>query len=441
MEDGGDDVAGDDGALGGEAADGVALPHDSAPLDAAAGEGAGEAAGPVIAAAGGVDLGGAAKLGERGDERVAEEPAVVEVFHEGGVGLVVHRADDVLHPFDRGEGLGAVDVPGDLVEDGEEGVDGDEPDARFDEAAGEEAALPEAIHPVAFADGGRLLGEVKGGAGLGAGHHPVGGLEGVVEEAGVFAGLELPHGGFDDVAHLPAAVEAGDADLVGREEVGDLEIGLGGIGHEGERVVGFAEEATGLTVGEIAAAAAHELGENDERREVGAAAEEVRGDGAGVGGIDPAGEAAAGLHHLPAGVVDGGPVVVAGADKGELVGDGGMAGEEFGDFEGVGLRADRLEGAADLGCRFRLHVPEVEVARGPEVEDHDAGAFFMAGANLPFRGGAGELWQGEADAREGADMEKIAPGGAVAEVCPVRDAKLEHRECLPGVVGVAGEPA
>ena len=205
--------------------------------------------------------------------------------------------------------------------------------------------------------------------------------------------------------------------------------------------MGFAEEATGLTVGEIAAAAAHELGENDERREVGAAAEEVRGDGAGVGGIDPAGEAAAGLHHLPAGVVDGGPVVVAGADKGELVGDGGMAGEEFGDFEGVGLRADRLEGAADLGCRFRLHVPEVEVARGPEVEDHDAGAFFMAGANLPFRGGAGELWQGEADAREGADMEKIAPGGAVAEVCPVRDAKLEHRECLPGVVGVAGEPA
>ena len=334
-----------------------------------------------------------------------------------------------------------MDVPGDLVEDGEEGVDGHEPDARFDEAAGEEATLPEAVHPVAFADGDRLLGEIEGGAGLGAGHHPIGGLEGIVEEAGIFAGLELAHGGFDDVAHLAAAIEAGDADLIGGEEVGDFEIGLGGIGHEGERVVGFAKEAAGLTVGEVAATAPHELGEDDERGEVGAAAEEVGGDSAGVGGIDAAGEAAAGLHHLPAGVVDGGAVVVAGANEGELVGDGGVAGEELRDLEGVGLRADRLERAADFGCRLRLHVPEVEVAGGPEVEDHDAGALLMAGAEPPLGRGAHHLRQGEADRGQGPDMEEVAAGGAAAEACPVRHTKLEHRDRLPGVGGVGGEPA
>jgi hypothetical protein len=65
----------------------------------------------------------------------------------------------------------------------------------------------------------------------------------------------------------------------------------------------------------------------------------------------------------------------------------------------------------------------------------------MAGTNAPLGRGPHQLRQGEADAREGADMEKIATGGAVAEACPVRDAKLEHRDGLPGVVGVAGKPA
>src|SRR3712207_7957272 len=49
----------------------------------------------------------------------------------------------LLHAGDGGEGLAAVDVPGDLVEDGDEGVDGDEADAGLDEAAGQEARSEE----------------------------------------------------------------------------------------------------------------------------------------------------------------------------------------------------------------------------------------------------------------------------------------------------------
>ena len=67
----------------------------------------------------------------------------------------------------------------------------------------------------------------------------------------------------------------------------------------------------------------------------------------------------------------------------------------------------------------------------------------MAGTNAPFGLGPHQLRQGEADARQSADMEKIASGSAAAEACPVLDAKLKHRDRLPGVVGVvgvAGEP-
>ena len=167
------------------------MPTDAAALDAAAGEVAGEALGPVVAAAGGVDARSAAELGEVADERAFEHAALGEVFDEGGVGLVVHRGDDVFHALDRGEGFAAVDVPGDFVEHGEEGVDGDKSHACFDEATGEEAALAEAVHAVALADRFGLFLEVKCRAGFFAGHHAIGGLKVFVHQLGVGARFEL----------------------------------------------------------------------------------------------------------------------------------------------------------------------------------------------------------------------------------------------------------
>src|SRR5579885_1783091 len=139
-------------AFDGVSADFVALADNASALHAAAGKINGPALRPVVASAGGVDLGGAAKFGEVANHGVAEHAALGEVLDEGAVALIVHGRDEVFHAGDGGEGFGAVDVPGDFVEDGDEGVDGDETHAGLDQTAGQEAALAEARHAVAFAD-------------------------------------------------------------------------------------------------------------------------------------------------------------------------------------------------------------------------------------------------------------------------------------------------
>lgn len=55
----------------------------------------------------------------------------------------------------------------------------------------------------------------------------------------------------------------------------------------------------------------------------------------------------------------------------------------------------------------------------------------MTGANPPLGCGTHHLREGEADGREGADVEKIAPGAAITEACPMWDAKLEHGTISP----------
>ena len=62
-----------------------------------------------------------------------------------------------------------MDVPRDLIEDGEERVDCHKPDPAFHEPAGQETALAEAVHSVALPDRGGLLRKVERRAGLLAG--------------------------------------------------------------------------------------------------------------------------------------------------------------------------------------------------------------------------------------------------------------------------------
>ena len=174
------------------------------------------------------------------------------------------------------------------------------------------------------------------------------------------------------LAQLAAALEPRLADLRRRQQVGHLEVRLRRIGHQHERIVRLAEEAGVLAVRQVAAGAAHRLGQDHVRRQIGLAARAGTQRAAGVRRVDAAGEQPAGLHHLVAGVVHGGGRVVAAADERELVGDASRAAGRFRRSRMPGdVGVDRLERPADLGRGVGLHVPGVDLAGRAEVEDHD----------------------------------------------------------------------
>lgn len=408
LVDGGDDFTRGDGALGGVAADVVGLADDFAAFDATTGEVHGPAVWPMVAATGRIDLGRAAEFGEAGDHGVVEHAALEEILDEGAVALVIHRRDDVAHAFDAGEGLGAVDVPGDLAKHGDEGVHGDEAHATLNEATGEQAALSKAVQPVAFAHFERLLGEIEGFAGLRAGHDAVGGLEIRVHELRLLAVFEIPHAAVHQLAELLATFEAHFADFLRREQIGHFEVLFGRIRVQDEGIIRLAEEARVLTVRHVATGGAHRLGENDVGRQIAAAALEELQSTADVRGIHATGEKTARLHHLVPGVMHGSRSVVAGAHEAELVRDLRVHRQDLGDLEGIALRADRLERAANLARRIRLHVPEVLLARRTEVEDHDASLVALFGVHFAFRPQFGETGHREADGAQSTGGDEIA---------------------------------
>lgn len=127
---------------------------DVAALHAASGEGDAEHFWPVVAAAGGVDLGRATKLGVDHDECGIEQPAFVEIADEGRVGFV-----EIGHL----ESVGALDIV--VVIPAAVGK-GDETDTGFDEAAREKHALAGGVATVVIADFLWLGLDVERGAGL-----------------------------------------------------------------------------------------------------------------------------------------------------------------------------------------------------------------------------------------------------------------------------------
>ncbi len=354
-------------------------------------------------------------------------PRCAEVFEERGVGLVVHRADDVAHALDRGERLRAVDVPGDLVEHGQEGVDRDEPHAALDQPPREQAALAEPRHAVALAGDGRFSGEVERLARLRAGHQPEGRLEVAVQERSVFGRFERGDGVVDELADLATAVEPDGADLLGRQQVGHPEIGLRRIGVERERVVGFAEEAAGLAVGQVAAAATHQLGQHDERRQVGLAAAQVGDRRADVRRIDAAGEQPARLHHLPAGVVHRRAAVMNRPHQRELVGDRGHAeagsrrAGSPGEAVETGLNGPRISAGASGFMSQRsmlLGAPRLKIMMQARSSS--------PGLTRPGRLGGEPLRQAEADRPERACLQEVAATDPVARECLAFPVDFEH---------------
>ena len=403
-----------DGTFDWISADFVAFADDATTFDAAAGEGDGPALRPVIASASGIDFWGAAKFGKAGYESGVERAALEEVFKKRAVALIVHRCDNVFHAFDGGERLGAMNVPGDFVEDGNERVDGDETNTGFNKATRQQTALTEAGHAVALANFLGLFGEIESFASFFAGHQAVGGGEISVHELGAGAGFEIFDDAIDDLAEFAPALETDFADFRRRKQIGDFEIFLGWIGVQDERVVGFAQKTGVLAMRHVAAGRAHGFGKNDVCREFVATAFKKFERASGMRGVDAAGEKPAGLHHLMASIVDCGSGVITGADEREFVGEFGVERKDF-RYLNVGIVGfDRLEGPADFGRRIRLHVESIDLAGCAEIEDQDAGFIVLTGSRSAERLERREFRKAQAEGSERADLEEVAAGDAVA---------------------------
>jgi hypothetical protein len=79
--------------------------------------------------------------------------------------------------------------------------------------------------------------------------------------------------------------------------------------------MGFAQKTARLAVWQVTTAAAHEFWKNNERGQVSFFAKEMAHDGTHVRGLHATSESAPGLHHLPAGIVHGGAIVVTGTHQ------------------------------------------------------------------------------------------------------------------------------
>ena len=304
-------------------------------LDAAAGEPHGEAVRIVIAAVAALRHGEAAEFGAPDDEGGIEQAALLEVGEKAGdreVGHAAHFlvvADEVF-----------VRVP--LHGDGSAaGVELDEADAAFDEAAGEQAAGAEfvgalLVDAVELAGGGGFLGEIDG---FGGGTlHAEGELVGA-DAGGHFAvAIEGVH-----LVHLLQEVE-GVALARGGHAFGGLQVddGFGAGAEDGALVDGGKE--SGAPARCAAFGGAFGLRHDDVGGEVLALAAESVGDPRAHARV--AHEDAAGVDLVHGGRVDG-AVGIEAADEAEVVHALGDVGEEGGDFASALAVFAEVPGAAE----------------------------------------------------------------------------------------------
>ena len=118
--------------------------------------------------------------------------------------------------------------------------------------------------------------------------------------------------------------------------------------------------------------------------------------------------------------------VVAGADEAELVGNLGVQRQDFRNLEGIALGADGFERAANLARSIGLHVPEILLARGAEIKDHDAGLVALFRVHFACGLQFGEAGHRQPDGAEGACLQEITTRNAVAIGDGALTGELEH---------------
>ena len=317
----------------------IGFPNDLAGFDASAGHPHCEAVGVVIASGvGGVF--GTAEFRHRGateftapdNEGIVEHAALLEVFDEGGHGLVRRLA-----LLGEARVDGGVVIPGAVREH-------DEADAAFDHAASEQTVGSVSVggvltDAVAVFSGLGFLREVEkfGGGTL----HAEGKFVGVDAGGDFFiAGCALAH--FIEIAE---SVEAGS--LLGCVDAGrifEIKDGVAGAA-EGGAGVGGGEEAGGEVIG--TAACSGTGAEDDEAGEILRLRAEAVGDPGAHGratDLIVAGEE----FELAGMVVE--LVGVHRADEAEVAGDGSGVGEQVGEIHALGAVFLEGPGAAEDGC-------------------------------------------------------------------------------------------
>ena len=85
-----------------------------------------------------------------------------------------------------------------------------------------------------------------------------------------------------------------------------------------------------------------------------------------------------------------------------------MQGENLGDVDRLRLGPDRLKRTSDLAGSIRLHIPEIDVTRSAEIEDHDATLRVVA-FDISLLLGGEILGHREPDGTESANREKVPP--------------------------------
>src|SRR5262245_12679006 len=391
------DVFGEVFILGDESAVGVGGADDGAAGDAGTG-GDGEAGtGPVITAAGGVDLWCAAEIGEPDHKSRAEQPALLEVDEQLRQALIDAGHEAVFEALE----VVLMGVPGAVG-------DGDEADAGLDQAAGEQAALTGILFAVCVAELGVLFGQIEVAFSLGGGDHVEGGLVRLVEGfegsgLEIAAALELVDAGED----LFAEVDSLRSDAGGRRDVADDEIVGTGIGGDLERAMLESQDAR-----RAATEATIDFGaELNEGRQSRFEAEVVADDGT-VGRIaDSLAHGAAGHDVLIGGAVTA-VLWIPAAEEREAFSLFGKSRADVGVFDAGDRRVDEAEFAFDADGGIGLGIEGVVVAGAATGPNENAVGRARTASGAGRLGGQ-EHRQRDAEAGQSTDLEEAAAAGKV----------------------------
>ncbi len=227
----------------------VGVAEDAAGFDAAAGEQDRIVVLPVIAAGVFIDPRRAAEFAHHQQQRPLGHAALVHVVEQCRKTAIERRQKSM---FQFAEVV-LVRVPGVLRNLAvEAGADGDELDARLDQAACQQAGLAEGIAAVAFAQGGRLAAEIKGLPHGRAGEQ----LDRALLIRGQTAGFRHAFHRFglmiDQLQQCGTIFKACRRNIRGQAQFSDIEIRFARIFENRQRIILPAEKAGELAGREVA---------------------------------------------------------------------------------------------------------------------------------------------------------------------------------------------